>query len=198
MMVSTIPGGRAWPCIGSERERIMLETLSSILACTQFIVVSSHVTEEISRCYYTEVYSAQGGTAKSIINAWIAVVFTGTTLAPAHTRGYRYECHFGAIFLLPVSFCGSVSTLSVFEILFEERTGCTPSYVSVVVLKPVQRSMTVMGDALVVLLAAQAGIALLNATTRAAHSMHPLGPDRCAVSEWIRAYNEHTYSWGES
>ena len=100
--------------------------------------------------------------------------------------------------MLPVSFCGSVSRLSIFEILFKKRTGCTPSYVSVVVLKPVQRSMTVIGDALVVLLAAQAGIALLNATTRAAHSVHPLGSDRCAVSEWMRAYNEHTYSWGES
>jgi hypothetical protein len=53
--------------------------------------------------------------------------------------------------------------------------GCTPSPVSVAVLKPVKQSTTVIGLALVLFDAAQAGIALFKATTPAAQMVQVLG-----------------------
>jgi hypothetical protein len=51
-----------------------------------------------------------------------------------------------------------------------DASGCTPSVVSALVLKPVHWSTTVIGDAAVVLPAAQPGMAWFSATTRCPHS----------------------------
>jgi hypothetical protein len=53
--------------------------------------------------------------------------------------------------------------------------GCTPSLVMVAVLKPVQTSTTVIGEAEVLFEGAQVAIALLRLMTRCPHSLHPEG-----------------------
>lgn len=53
--------------------------------------------------------------------------------------------------------------------------GCTPSLVMVAVLKSVQTSTIVIGEAEVLLVGAQVAIVLLRLMTRCPHSLHPEG-----------------------